>query len=771
MPDAPAYPRLNAVFARVIAWRRWILAVYALLIPGAAFLALGIPKDTGLDRMVASSHPAVAATREFHAVFPEQPLALLLVETPVPCSAAGIAALAAVQDAVAGVPRVTTHSVLSVWERMRPGAAARADAGPELARFVAGTAFFREQGLVGDGFLGLVLALDVNGQDERDAALAGVDAAIAEATAGPAGAAITRVRRVGAPWLDAWLEHETGAASVRFFPLFGAVVVLLTVGLYRSWRALAAILLSAGVAVLLGVAFAGVVGFGFTIVSALVPLTLMITATASLVYLHSRFVDQPPGSELEQHRLFALSNKLLAVSASVFAAAVGFAALAVSKIVPIRQLGVWTAVGLVIGWVVCFTLYPALQVVLRTPTRQQRAVAGHWMVTLAEVLPRWSYRWRWPLLLGSGLLAMAGLVALFGCPGLLAPMRLQTDSLDYIDPAAPVARDAREFSRTVLGLSSVAVWVTTPPEAVLAPTTVRFLDTLSEALRRQPAVGSVVGLPAVLRLRRYAAGLGDALPGDAAGLALATADLEQLVLEEPALAVWVDLSSLSSTYLTVTSRAGDESGFAGLDAAVAAAWQEAVASAPEGYAYRVVGSGVLENSIAAELVPTLTHSFALTFAIIFVTFLVVFKSGPARLNAMVPSLFAILVMFLVMRLTGIPLNVATILIATTVLGATENDQIHFFYHFQEGRARVPTEQALSHTLRVAGHAIVFATLINASGFLALVFSSLPPMRQFGMVTASAFALAMLADFTALPAALWVFFRERPHELVPPTDES
>ena len=44
---------------------------------------------------------------------------------------------------------------------------------------------------------------------------------------------------------------------------------------------------------------------------------------------------------------------------------------------------------------------------------------------------------------------------------------------------------------------------------------------------------------------------------------------------------------------------------------------------------------------------------------------------------MIPSFFAILCVFLVMRLTDIPLNIATILIGSTVLGATENDQIHF----------------------------------------------------------------------------------------------
>jgi predicted RND superfamily exporter protein len=86
---------------------------------------------------------------------------------------------------------------------------------------------------------------------------------------------------------------------------------------------------------------------------------------------------------------------------------------------------------------------------------------------------------------------------------------------------------------------------------------------------------------------------------------------------------------------------------------------------------------------------------------------------------MIPSVFAVLVMFLVMRLFSVPLNVATILIATTVLGATENDQIHFFWHLQE-RRRGPgdTGPALEHAIRVAGSAIVFATVVNAGGLTA-----------------------------------------------------
>ena len=53
--------------------------------------------------------------------------------------------------------------------------------------------------------------LDVHNPAERDAALASIDAALARAGAEP-------VRRVGAPYVQSWLERQSGAASVRYFP-------------------------------------------------------------------------------------------------------------------------------------------------------------------------------------------------------------------------------------------------------------------------------------------------------------------------------------------------------------------------------------------------------------------------------------------------------------------------------------------------------------------------------------------------------------------------
>jgi predicted RND superfamily exporter protein len=756
--------RLEPLFRAVVRRHRLVLAIYVVVAAASGWLAIGIPRDNSLENMVVSSDPDVAASHEFERLFPDRATVFLMLETDDSLSPEIIRDLDNLGAELADIDGVDAFSIATVWRRSRPGGGGPADNADALRSLVSRTDFFRRQGLVGDGFLAIVLALDAPAPVDRDRLLASIGEIVDQAPDRFDG--IDRVRRVGRPFIDSWLERETSVSSRKYFPIFGVFVVCLVYGLYRSFRALAAILVSLGVAVLLGMAFAGAVGLGFTIVSALVPLTLMVTATASLVYLHSRFVDQPANLELEAHRIRALANKFIAVTASVFAAAVGFAALTVSNIRPIRELGIWTSGGLLLGWLVCFTLYPALQVALRTPTRRHRQIAGTWVIRASRVIPRWSYRWRWPLVIVASALAIAGLIALLGIPGVLPGMELETDALAYIDEGAAVAIDTRHFSEHVLGLDTAKVWITTPEYGVVEPAVLRGLDRLTTVLEADPAVGSVVGLSSILRLRRILAGLDPAASFDRQA-----ADLEQLMLTEDTVSQWIDLDSLAHTYITVTAAAGEKSGIAELTSAVENAWSAAVAAEPalENCSYRLAGSGVLQATIAGHLVPTLIESFAITFTIIFVTFVFVFRSGPARLNAMVPSLFAILVTFLVMRLTGIPLNIATILIATTVLGVTENDQIHFFYHFLEKRNGGNTEQALTHAIRVAGHAILFATVINAGGFLALALSDLPPMRQFGIVTSMAFALAMLADFTALPAALWIFFRERPDETASTND--
>jgi len=342
----------------------------------------------------------------------------------------------------------------------------------------------------------------------------------------------------------------------------------------------------------------------------------------------------PEGGEVAAHRVFSLANKFVATTASLFAAAVGFAALAVSKIRPIREMGLWVAAGLLITWVVVFTPLPGAAGAPQGPgdgaAHDERAGAS---TRSSTRLPGWTYRRRWPLLAGSVLLMLAGAAALFGLPGRLEPMRLETDALAYVDPREPVARDTRASSGRSAGWSvGGALGDDAPRSGPRTGASARSRPLHAPARGRPPP-----GLGDRADDRRcasmhYVAGGADTLPDDDAAWAGMAARLEALLLEEPALRDDLDVATLSNARITVVHPGGAFAGVGEMKRYFAGRFEEAAGDDPAlaGCRLRVTGSGLLQAKIAQDLVPTLTESFLLTAVIIFAAFLVVFRSGAAR---------------------------------------------------------------------------------------------------------------------------------------------
>lgn len=752
-------PRMLQLFLKVLKARSAIVGAFLLLTLAGIYGAAHIPTDSSIDRLIVSGDPVAKATREFERVFPESEQALIMLEAPDRFSPAVLQGAHDLELALDKMPKVHVHSLLTIYFRVKPPTTIAPDDAEKLRKFATGTTLFRRAGLIGDHYLGIALDLNVNTPAERDQALQAIDALVLPLEA--AGQPFTAVRRVGTPWLDAWLEQQTGASTRKFMPLFGMFLVTLVFIVYRSWRALAAIILTLGSTVAMGVGLGYLFGWTNSVVSTLVPLTIMVTTTATLVYIHSRYIEPEEGASLLEHHARALANKFLPCTASMFATAVGFAALAVSDIRPVREMGLWTAGGLIIAWMTCFTLFPALQSLLRAPRNCGAVAEGKWFTAVVAVLVPATRRYRWWLVAGAVSVMICGAAALFGIPGQLAPLQLETDALTYVNPHERVAQDTRRFEESN-GLDVDDLWLQTQPGHALDPEFLRSVDQLAQKLERHPGTNAVDGPTSVLRWARYIGSNSDQLPASPEEWRKLAADLEQVLLTEPSARNYVDVADLSSVRLSIRGR-GELFGPAGaMRRFIEHTWDEAKASDPNFRDVRgqLAGKGVLSGDITERLLPTLTESFAITASVIFCAFLVVFRSPAARLMTMIPSFFAILSVFIVMRVAHIPLNIATILIGSTVLGATENDQVHFFYHLQEGRSSAGTGIALKHAMLTAGRPIFFATLINTSGFLALSLSDLPPMRQFGIVAASAFFLALIADFTALPGALWILSRDK-----------
>lgn len=100
---------------------------------------------------------------------------------------------------------------------------------------------------------------------------------------------------------------------------------------------------------------------------------------------------------------------------------------------------------------------------------------------------------------------------------------------------------------------------------------------------------------------------------------------------------------------------------------------------------------------------------------------------------MLPNLAPLLFVFVVMGTTGIDLDMATVPIASVVLGITVDDTIHFFHSYLERRHKgLGVVFSLARSFEASGRAVVAISLLLVAQFLLLAGSRFQPPSHFGL---------------------------------------
>jgi predicted RND superfamily exporter protein len=132
----------------------------------------------------------------------------------------------------------------------------------------------------------------------------------------------------------------------------------------------------------------------------------------------------------------------------------------------------------------------------------------------------------------------------------------------------------------------------------------------------------------------------------------------------------------------------------------------------------------------------------------------ILRSGSSGLLVSLPIIAAISILFGFMGLTGISLNIATVLVASVALGIGIDYSIHFISHFNHSlKSNGALRTAVENTLTNSGKAIIINVFSVAIGFLVLIFSEMVPLQYFGMLIALCMISSGLGALTLLPAVL------------------
>jgi len=162
---------------------------------------------------------------------------------------------------------------------------------------------------------------------------------------------------------------------------------------------------------------------------------------------------------------------------------------------------------------------------------------------------------------------------------------------------------------------------------------------------------------------------------------------------------------------------------------------------------------ILSGTIRA-MMESMVSSYAIAFFVIAV--LLVLLIGDLRLGlaAMIPNVAPILLVMGGMGFAGLPIDGFTLLIGSIAIGLAVDDTIHFMHNFRRYLEETgDPRQAVSETLATTGEAMLFTTLVLSTGFAIYTFSSMPILINFGLLTAAAIALALVADVLLAPALM------------------
>ncbi len=165
----------------------------------------------------------------------------------------------------------------------------------------------------------------------------------------------------------------------------------------------------------------------------------------------------------------------------------------------------------------------------------------------------------------------------------------------------------------------------------------------------------------------------------------------------------------------------------------------------------VTGIFVLYTNMLNSLMVSQVATFGLVFVAIFLMIALLFRSLALALLGMVPNVLPIAFVLGLLGWTGIPLDMATVMIASVAIGIGVDATIHYLFRYQrEWRADGDYVAAMRRSHESVGKATLYTTIAVVGGFWILVLSNFKPMIYFGVLTGAAMLAALAASLTVLP---------------------
>lgn len=168
----------------------------------------------------------------------------------------------------------------------------------------------------------------------------------------------------------------------------------------------------------------------------------------------------------------------------------------------------------------------------------------------------------------------------------------------------------------------------------------------------------------------------------------------------------------------------------------------------------ITGMPFVDVTMDKSLIKSQLGSIIIAIFFVIIIVGIILRSLKGGVFTAIPIIAAIVILFGLMGLTGISLNIATVLVASVALGIGIDYSIHIYSHFIHSyKKNQEVKKAIQESILVSGNAIIINVISVSAGFLVLIFSEMVPLQYFGILIAISMLSSSIGALTLLPAIL------------------
>ncbi len=529
-----------------------------------------------------------------------------------------------------------------------------------------------------------------------------------------------------------------------------AAILLLAVFLWIGFRSVGGVVVPiavVGLAILWQVGFMTALGKPLGILTMLLPTILFVVGMSDVVHILECFLEEIRNGVPRTRAIAVTYHEVgLPTFLTAVTSGIGFATLGTASIPPLQEFGLYTALGVLLTFILAFTLLPALLVLIDPlkllPNARQ---ASHWDSRLPDLF-RWTIRNRRALLLGFGLITVVGIVG-------ANRIRVNNFLLEDLPANDPLKQGFTWFEDRFGGVRPFELEITVTDST----RTVWDLDVLQQVELVQNYLDTAYRVDAIVSPVTLMASLNKAYNGGDITYRRLPDEPEEAARMAKRARVFGGqyiggIVSENGRTARLTGRMRDEGGFvhgqrnAALEAFIQARTDGAVVR------FQQTGMAYLIDHNNATLSTQLMRGMGLAVALTALIMWWFFRNWRMVLVALLPNLVPLLFIAGVMGFAGIDLKVSTAIIFSISFGIAEDDTIHMLAALRQHlRSGLTPAYALKRTYLRTGKAVTVTSLMLLSGFVLLVFSDFASIHYMGLLVTLTLAFAFVAELLLLPA--------------------